>query len=142
MWKEDSKVIFVTKVVERNVVAISNAAVELRIAGDSKTASAKPEVSKTFVEIAGFGASLVFAGIQKGLAALPASEKAKLIKKTNSVFAFTITNGEKKVQSWFVDVKNGEGSVGVGAVKADMTIAVQDKDFLLLANGNCYYCLF
>jgi multifunctional beta-oxidation protein len=135
MWKEGNKVIFVTKVVERNVIAISNAAVELRVAGGGKSDSSAKSGS-TSLEVAGFGASKVFTAIQKGLTTLPSDEKTKLVKKTNAVFAFAITSADKKTQSWFVDMKNGEGSVGIGATKADMTVSVADKDFLDLAAGS------
>ncbi|KAJ3276856.1 hypothetical protein HDV01_002911 [Terramyces sp. JEL0728] len=131
MWKEGDKVIFVVKVVERDVVAISSAAVELRTAG--KKASA-PSSSGSSISVPGFGASAVFEAIAKGLEALPADQKAKLVKNTKAVFAFDVTNAEK-TQSWIVDLKNGSGSVAAGSTKADMSISVQDKDFLDLASG-------
>jgi hypothetical protein len=68
-------------------------------------------IGKTFsssiasLDVTGFGASQIFTGIQSGLAALSAAEKQKLVKKTNAVFAFDVTNTEKKSQMWFVDVK-------------------------------------
>lgn len=136
MWKEGNKVIFITKVIERDVIAISSAAVELRVAGGASASKAAVEVGGKSLEVAGFGASQVFSAIQKGLAALPSAEKVKLVKKTNAIFAFAITNADKKTQSWFVDMKNGEGSVGIGATKADMTVSVADKDFLDLAAGS------
>jgi putative sterol carrier protein len=133
MWKEGSKVIFIVKVIERDVIAISSAAVELRGAGDS--APPAKTATPAGINVPGFASSQVFAAIQKGLAALPAASRTKEVKKAASVFAFTITNAEKKVNTWFVDMKNGEGSVGNGDVKADMTVLVADKDFLDLASG-------
>lgn len=123
MWKEGNKVIFITKVVERKVIAISNAAVELRVAPGSATAA--PVAAASSIAVPGFGASQVFQGVEKGLASLSKEERLKVVKKTNAVFAFVITNAEKKTASWYIDVKNGEGKVGSGAIKADMTISVQ-----------------
>lgn len=134
MWKEGNKIIFITKVLERNVLAISNAAVELRTAA-SEAPKAKVSAAPASLEVGGFGASQIFAGIQSGLGGLSKDDRVKIVKKTNAIFAFQVTNGERKTQAWFVDVKNGEGSVGIGAIKADMTIQVGDKDFLDLAKG-------
>ncbi|KAI8901668.1 hypothetical protein BC833DRAFT_617445 [Globomyces pollinis-pini] len=133
MWKEGNKVIFITKVVERDVVVISSAAVDLKTksAGPAKTVAAGSSIN-----VPGYGASQVFLAIEKGLGSLSKEQRAKEIKKTKAVFAFDIANKDKKVQSWFIDMKNGEGSVGVGSTKADMTISVGDKDFLDLASGS------
>ncbi|TPX53386.1 hypothetical protein PhCBS80983_g06299 [Powellomyces hirtus] len=90
------------------------------------------------VAVPGFASSKIFEQIQAGWAAAPASSKAAQVKKIKSVFGFEITNADGKKQSWYVDLKNGDGSVGAGAPpsgKADMTVLVGDKDFLQLAAG-------
>ncbi|KAJ3033041.1 hypothetical protein HDV00_006826 [Rhizophlyctis rosea] len=135
MWKEGNKVIFRVRVVERDEIAISNAAVELAGSGGAPAKSGASSGSSG-VNVPGFKASNVFQQIQAGLGGLTGDEKSSIIKKTKAVFAFDITNGEGKKQSWFVDVKN-DGAVGAGAPpgKADMTVAVSDADFLELASG-------
>jgi acyl dehydratase/putative sterol carrier protein len=132
MWKEGDTVVFICKVLERDVIAIASAAVELRVA--KKTAS-KAKALPVDLNVQGFNSSQVFLAIEKGLSALPSEIRAKEVTKADSVFAFTITNAEKKVNTWYVDMKNGEGSVGNGDVKADMIVLVSDKDFLDLASG-------
>ncbi|KAJ3038505.1 hypothetical protein HK097_003156 [Rhizophlyctis rosea] len=160
MWKEGNKVIFRVRVVERDEIAISNAAVELAGSG-SASPQAAPAAGAGGVDVPGFGASKVFQQIQAGLAGLTADEKNSIVKKvgfqlkldstvrdevqtridvpqTKAIFAFDITNKEGKKQSWFVDVKNADAGVGAGAPtsgKADMTVSVSDVDFLELASG-------
>ena len=97
---------FVTKVLERDVIAISNAAVTLRSSGKaaSKAAPVAAPSSSSLV-VKGFGASQVFTAIQAGLQGLSKEQRLGLVKKTKAVFAFEITNTEKKVQTWYVDVK-------------------------------------
>ena len=97
---------FVTKVVERNVIAISNAAVTLRSTGKVATATASSaSPASSSIAVKGFGASQVFTAIQAGLQGLSKDKRLALVKKTKAVFAFEITNAEKKVQVWSVDVK-------------------------------------
>jgi multifunctional beta-oxidation protein len=130
MWKEDQKVIFTVKVVERDAIAISSAAVELRSAISQKAAS-----TPSGINVPGFGASQVFTAMEKGLNALSDSARTKEVEKTKAVFSFTITNSEKKTNTWVVDMKNGKGAVLCSDIKADMTVLVQDKDFIDLATG-------
>ncbi|KAI8926957.1 hypothetical protein BC831DRAFT_454475 [Entophlyctis helioformis] len=136
MWKEGSKVIFVTKVVERNEVVISNAAVELNEGGSAKPAASAAAAGGSLA-VAGFAASKIFESIDAGLKATPAAERQALVKKLKAIFAFEINAGGK-TQAWYVDVKNGDGSVGAGAPaggKADMTVVVGDREFLDVASG-------
>ncbi|KAI8915798.1 hypothetical protein EDD86DRAFT_186096 [Gorgonomyces haynaldii] len=130
MWKEGNKVIFIVKVVERDVIAISNAAVELKTAG---AAPVKGPVGGS-IAVAGFAASEIFKAIEASLGKLSSDARAALIKKTNAVFAFEVTNGSK-TQTWFLDLKS-KGIVGVGETKADMTVKISDKDFGALATGS------
>ncbi|KAL2911980.1 hypothetical protein HK105_208527 [Polyrhizophydium stewartii] len=135
MWKEGNKVIFVVKVVERNEVVISNAAVELA-GGASAGAASGAAPAAAGVSVPGFASSKIFEQVEAGIKSTPSAARSALVKKTNAVFGFDISNGSS-TQSWFVDLKNGEGSVGAGkpAGKVDMTIAIADKDFLDIAAG-------
>ncbi|KAH6562464.1 hypothetical protein BASA62_009140 [Batrachochytrium salamandrivorans] len=136
MWKEGNKIIFITKVVERNEIAISNAAVEIND-GDVKGAPASSTAAPVEgVVVAGFAASKVFEQLEAGMNATSAPARAALVKKINAVFGFDVTNNGK-TQSWFVDLKNAPGKVGTGkpAGKVDMTVVVGDKDFLSVAAG-------
>ncbi|KAJ3274762.1 hypothetical protein HK104_004025, partial [Borealophlyctis nickersoniae] len=136
MWKEGNRIIFRVKVVERDEIAISNAAVELNGAAGGPSAAPAP-AAPAGVEVPGFVAGKIFKQIETGLNALGSSGRVALVKKIKAVFAFDVTNKEGKKQSWFVDIKNGEGSVGAGAppAKADMTVTVSDADFAELASG-------
>ncbi|EGF82045.1 hypothetical protein BATDEDRAFT_86773 [Batrachochytrium dendrobatidis JAM81] len=132
MWKEGSKVIFITRVVERNEVVISNASVEL----NEGTVSVSADPVPAGVMVPGFAASKVFEQIEAGLKSTAGPARAALIKKVNAVFGFDVTSNGK-TQSWFVDLKNGDGKVGAGTPpsKADMTVVVGDQDFLQVAAG-------
>ena len=53
------------------------------------------------------------------------------------MFQFDVTNASKTSQSWFVDLKNGLGNVGLGKPngKADLIVTVSDADFADIAAG-------
>jgi len=129
MWKEGQRVVFVTKVVERNVIAISAACAELRDGEATEVVKSKAAP----VAASGLKAEKIFAAINAGIQSLSETEKQKLIKKTKAVFGFTISSGDI-TKSWFVDLKT-TGNVSNTEVKADMTVIVQDKDFEDLAAG-------
>ncbi|KAI9352996.1 hypothetical protein DFJ73DRAFT_658898 [Zopfochytrium polystomum] len=141
MWREGDKVIFQVKVAERNEIAISNAAVELQgewaANGAAPAPAAAAPASSAPAAPAGFDAAPVFSAIEKTFNSLPAAERKALVGKTKAVFEFTLTNGAGVAASWFADLKTGEGAVGVGKApgKADLAIAVSDKDFVDLAAG-------
>lgn len=82
-------------------------------------------------------ASKVFENVEKMLKTSDEKTKKDQVSKIKAVFAFDVKNGEGKIQSWFVDLKNGLGAVGTGKPqgRADMTVAVSDKDFVDLAMG-------
>jgi len=136
MWKEGNKVIFVTKVKERNAIAITSAAAELVDSSSSKAAAAsKSSGSDGGLEVAGFGASKVFAQAKAQLDATSAADKAAKLKKANGVFQFDVTNESGKTESWTIDAKN-EGTIKKGkATKPDCTIILKDSDLVALASG-------
>ncbi|KAG9287655.1 hypothetical protein G9A89_024005 [Geosiphon pyriformis] len=142
MWKEGNKIIFQTRVVERDVIAIAAAAVELKGSGSaesSKDSSQSGAKTAPGSQIAadGFGASAVFEQVKARLEASSLAERKNQVKKVKGSFQLDITNAEGKKQSWYIDLKSGEGAVGLGSSpkKADAIISISDSDFLGLATG-------
>lgn len=87
------------------------------------------------VSAPGFASSKVFEDIEKMMKGMSDDAKKAQVAKVNAVFAFDVKSGDQVV-SWFVDLKNGSGAVGVGKPpKADMTVAVADQDLVALAGG-------
>ncbi|KAJ3125960.1 hypothetical protein HK100_010517 [Physocladia obscura] len=88
------------------------------------------------VNVAGFESGALFAEIEAGLKTSPKAQLEAAVKKVKAVFQFDVKNSAGTVQIWTLDLKNGTGSIvkGTGA-KADVTVAVGDKDFVDLANG-------
>ncbi len=129
MWKEGNTVFFQVKVLERNELVISNAAVVL--GGPSK--SVKTEAS---MDVEGFKSSKVFQQIKANMDARSKEERKKQVASVNGVFCMDVTNSEGKQAAWFIDLKSGEGAVGPGKPpKADLTISIADDDFVSLATG-------
>ena len=135
MWKEGNKVIFQTKVKERNAMAITSAAVELTDASRASSSSSSTKTGGSDIEVPGFGASKVFAQAKAQLDAASPQDKAAKLKKANGVFQFDVTNDAGKTESWTIDAKN-EGTIKKGtATKPDVTIILKDSDLVSLASG-------
>ncbi|KAJ0032659.1 hypothetical protein NQD34_002740 [Periophthalmus magnuspinnatus] len=85
------------------------------------------------VNLEGFKAHAVFQEIQKRLQ----EEGEQFVKKIGGVFAFKVKDGpDGQEATWYVDVKNGKGSVHNNtAEKADCTIAMSDADLLAVLTG-------
>lgn len=135
MWKEGNRVIFQTKVKERNAIAITSAAAEL-VSGDSKSSSKTTAgAGGDSIEVPGFGASKVFAQAKAQLDATSPKDKAAKLKKANGIFQFDVTNDAGKTESWTIDAKN-EGTIKKGpATKPDVTIILKDNDLVSLSTG-------
>ncbi|XP_065069207.1 sterol carrier protein 2-like isoform X1 [Rhopilema esculentum] len=61
-----------------------------------------------------------------------------LVKKLKAVYCFKLSDGpDGKTGTWYVDAKNGKGSVKFGDqdVKAGVTIKMKDEDCFLLMTG-------
>ena len=131
MWKEGNKIIFQVRVVERNELAITNAAVVL------VQASAKPVLAAAFasVEVAGFQSSKVFQQIKATFDALPEAERKSHLAKVKGIFQFEVKNTEGKVQVWSLDLKETGAVTAAPSPKPDITISVSDGDFVDLASG-------
>jgi len=135
MWKEGNKVIFQTKVKERNAVAITSAAAELMSGTPAASSKSSSSSGGDRIEVAGFGASKVFAQAKAQLDASSPADKAAKLKKANGIFQFDVTNDAGKTESWTIDAKN-EGTIKKGkADKADVTIILKDSDLVSLATG-------
>jgi acyl dehydratase len=104
MWKEGSKVIFIVKVVERDVIAVSNAAVELNEGGASSGKASASAAPSGGVSVAGFDSSKIFVALDAALSSLDASAKQAQCKKVKAVFAFDIKNAQGKTQTWYIDL--------------------------------------
>ena len=134
MWKEGDKVIFQTKVKERNAVAITSAAAKLFAAGKAAP-KGQSSTGASDIKVPGFGASEVFAQAKAQLDAAAPQDKAAKLKKANGVFQFNVTNDAGKTESWTIDAKN-EGTIKKGAAtKPDVTIILKDADLVSLASG-------
>lgn len=133
MWKEsDTRIVFETSVKERNEVVIKNAAVELYAEIPAAKSKAKV-VTESPVDASGVDEDItladVFAGIKSYVAAKP-----ELVEQTKTSFQFVFHNPES---TWFIDLKNGEGSVGSGATdKPDVTIELDAEHSDTLFGGD------
>jgi len=104
----------------------------------SPTASTAPAASANGLEVPGFESSAIFKQIADGLAALSSADRKSQVQKLKAVFQFNVKNGEGKVQTWSLDLKNGEGEAIKGTFegkKPDIQIDVADADFVALSQG-------
>jgi 3-hydroxyacyl-CoA dehydrogenase/3a,7a,12a-trihydroxy-5b-cholest-24-enoyl-CoA hydratase len=131
MWKEGDKVVFRTKVKERDKVVISNAAVEL-----FKELPKKAEKPKAAAAATTAGAPLspesftsgdVFVGIEDHVARHP-----ELVNTIGKSFVFKLTSPDS---AWTLDLKTAPGSLKPGAATADTTLELADADFMLMTSG-------
>ncbi|KAI8826865.1 17-beta dehydrogenase 4 variant [Fimicolochytrium jonesii] len=140
MWKEGNKVIYQVRVLERDAIAISNAALVFH--GDANDASASAggaaEASAPAgVSAPGFKASPVFEALKAAIESGSEEERKARVGKTKALFQFNLTTSpSSEPTSWTVDLKNGLGSVNLGPAKnPDATVIVSDDDFVALAAG-------
>jgi 3-hydroxyacyl-CoA dehydrogenase/3a,7a,12a-trihydroxy-5b-cholest-24-enoyl-CoA hydratase len=134
MWKDGDKVIFRSKVKERDKVVISNAAVELykeipKLAEPAKAAQAPTPATSGSVQGGGEPTTKdIFWGIKHYV-----SKHPELAKSVGNVFQFKIKNPDS---AYVLDLKNGDGSLKDGTVdKADVTLELEDSDFIGMASG-------
>ncbi|HEX5752694.1 MAG TPA: SDR family NAD(P)-dependent oxidoreductase [Archangium sp.] len=128
MWKDGERVIIRCKVVERDKVVISNAAVELH--KEVPSAQAKPAAQASAPAAAGgsSASAKVFGAIRAYVAQHP-----ELVAKVANVYLFKLTQPDS---TWTLDLKNGAGSVQEGAQgKADCSLELTDADFLAMTSG-------
>jgi 3-hydroxyacyl-CoA dehydrogenase/3a,7a,12a-trihydroxy-5b-cholest-24-enoyl-CoA hydratase len=130
MWKDGERIILRCKVVERDKVVISNAAVELH--KEVPKAQAKPAASAQASAAAPAGGGSASARVFEAIRAYVA-QHPELIGKVANVYLFKLTQPDS---TWTLDLKNGAGSVQAGAQgKADCTLELTDADFLAMTSG-------
>jgi len=85
----------------------------------------------------GFEASPLFEQIASGMVAKSSADRQAMVKKVKGLFQLDLKNASGQVQSWTIDLKNGDGDVKLGkpAGKPDIIIALADKDFVDMASG-------
>jgi 3-hydroxyacyl-CoA dehydrogenase/3a,7a,12a-trihydroxy-5b-cholest-24-enoyl-CoA hydratase len=139
IWKESAtRVVFRCKVVERDVVVISNAAVELY--AEIPTATGKKAAASPAAKAA--TASGATATAQSGALTSDAiffaighhiETHPELVGQVQTVFQWKLTGPDSQ---WTLDAKNGKGSCKPGTVdKADVTLELTDQDFIDMATG-------
>ncbi|KAM9992374.1 hypothetical protein ACTFIY_009806 [Dictyostelium cf. discoideum] len=84
------------------------------------------------VVVDGYNASKIFTTIQSNIGA----KGPELVKKINGIYLINIKKGTN-TQAWALDLKNGSGSivVGAGSTKPNVTITVSDEDFVDIMTG-------
>ncbi|XP_064607862.1 peroxisomal multifunctional enzyme type 2-like [Liolophura sinensis] len=127
MWKEGSRIHFLTKVVENGNVCLSGAYVDLTRAPATVTTTTQPTQSVSLASDA------VFAEFSRRIKASPA-----LVKKINAVYLWNVTKDGKTCAQWTVDLKTGSGSVYRGEPKqgkAGCTLTLADSDLVAMVSG-------
>ena len=133
MWKEtEGRIVFQTKVKERDEVVLSNSAVEFYAEVPRPVAKGKPATAAVAVQAAAkpleATAEHVFLGIKAYVA-----EHPELIEKIQTVYAFKLAVPDS---AWTLDLKNGKGRVAKGAPeKADCTLEMTNADFMDMTSG-------
>ncbi len=153
MWKEsDTRIVFRTKVLERDKVVISNAAVELYKEVPrqrAKAAVSAPAAVATSVSAAASGEAqakakgsadskdaVSFQPTSADIFAVIADHIQRtqdIVARIGTTFVFKLTSPES---IYTLDLKNGAGGVTPGAAdKADVTLEIADADFMAMTSG-------
>jgi 3-hydroxyacyl-CoA dehydrogenase/3a,7a,12a-trihydroxy-5b-cholest-24-enoyl-CoA hydratase len=127
MWKEsDTKIIFRTRVKERESDVITRAAVELYEEIPKKEPKPEPKAEEADAASAEPISADVFTGIRAYF-----EQKAGDVKSIGKVFKFELAN---PASTWTLDCK--EASVAQGeSTKPDCTLQLSDADFMAMCAG-------
>lgn len=135
MWQEGTKILFTVKALERDVIVISNAAVQLQ--GQAIAGLAMPDPEKSWLTVEGFKASKIFEKLKATLEATSSSERRIRTRNINAVFQFDVRNDKRESQTWYIDLKNNEGEIGIGkppTSKPDLIVFARDEVIVDLAS--------
>lgn len=126
MWRDSpTRILFETKVKERDKVVIRNAAVELYEQIPQRATKAK---GVTPAARTGPTSADLFAGIGAYIAA-----NKELAEKIKTVFQFKLTD---PVSTWVLDLRSGPGSCQAGTASApDVTLELAETDFIAMCTG-------
>lgn len=130
MWQEsDLRIVFETRVVERDKVVIKNAAIELYEQIPAAKSKAKAvEATAEAAQSEQLIAADVFTAIGAYIAGHP-----DLVAQAKTLFQFNLSEPDS---NWVIDLKEGEGGVSEGeAGKADATLSVSEENFLAMCTG-------
>jgi 3-hydroxyacyl-CoA dehydrogenase/3a,7a,12a-trihydroxy-5b-cholest-24-enoyl-CoA hydratase len=129
MWKEPGKVVFVTKVKERDKVVLANAAVEIfaELPKPKAAPSSSSSPANTPAPALSLTSADVFTGIEDHVSRHP-----ELVDKIGKSFLFKLTSPDS---SWTVDLKTAPGSVKPGGTAADCNLELAEADFLAMTSG-------
>jgi 3-hydroxyacyl-CoA dehydrogenase/3a,7a,12a-trihydroxy-5b-cholest-24-enoyl-CoA hydratase len=125
MWREGNRVVFRTKVKERDKVVLSAASLELYTEIPVKPPKSSPSTATSTAPPTPIAAD-VFAGIGKYLAKHPDTAA-----KINKIYLFKLTAPDS---AWTLDLKANTVQPGETA-KPDCTLELSDGDFLAMATG-------
>jgi 3-hydroxyacyl-CoA dehydrogenase/3a,7a,12a-trihydroxy-5b-cholest-24-enoyl-CoA hydratase len=122
MWQRGNRVHFQTRVVERNVIALSNPYVDL--VNLSPAACPAPVPSGPVLK-----SVEIFEDMKKQLT-------PELVSKIGVVYQWNITKGGKQVAQWTTDL-TGQGKIysGPAQTKAGCTLTLDDDDLVSMATG-------
>ncbi|CAF0908013.1 unnamed protein product [Adineta ricciae] len=135
MWREGNRIFFESKVPESSQTVLTGGYVDLHnVVLNTTSPGAPQEMSKTTPTSSrvNLKTKAAFVEINKR-----AQSQPELVKKIGAIIVFDITKDGNVQQSWTIDGKKGtiyEGSPQEGA-KAQVTITVDDDDFVDLATG-------
>lgn len=129
LWKEDGKVIFESRVQERDLVVIQNAAAELF---DELPKPIQKKVTSVDTPEEEINDAIIVADVYQAMAKAVASNPG-VVDQVKTSFQFNVSDPEF---TFYLDLKSGEGTVALGTLDgADVTLEINETNFIALAKG-------